>query len=197
MNWEFVIGVVGLALISGFGFWYTYRLTKRPPEIPEAPKVFKDEWEPETPAPTTTVEYWEEQSASDIPIEDFNELFEKNKIIIEKETFGYTKDYEEWVKSDAKFHIPRHCGPAFYLFRDSGFASYATAESFMVDGVVYAMDIRKPKMFSNSDELMEYAKTLFAVYLVYVGVSPIDKETKRLFIVGCTAEDGVVPTHGL
>ena len=183
------------------------------PDTPLPPKVFverthyvsgiKDEWEETfrqratpTTTPTTTVEFFEEQSATDMPIEDFNAIFEQNRIIIERETFGYTTDWNKWTQSKAAHYSSKHGTiPEFDLL--AHFGSFATEESFMLDGKVYAMDIREPKMFSSVEDLLEYTKTLFAVYLVYAGVSPIDRTTKRYFIVGCKEEDGVVPTHGL
>lgn len=133
-------------------------------------------------------------NAKDISLQVFDDMFDAGRIIIEKETYGFTRDFGVWVNSDAKFSIPRGATPAFNLIEDLGIG-YATSESFMYEGTVFSK--HTSKMFPDIDSLREYAKTMFAVFLVYEGVSPLDQNTKRYYIVGCHESDGVVPTHGL
>ncbi len=194
-EWLWVTGTMGVVLVVGL-----LLRKKVEAEVVKEERAFqKTFWDNVTvPSKTTqedTKDYWDEESAKDMPIEDFNEIFEGRKTIIEKETYGYTTSLSGWLGSDARFAVPKHgtqCFEALYMVK-----SYATAESFMLDGKVYAMDVRKPVMFTSLVEMQEYAKTLFAVFIAYVGISPIDRTTQRYFIVGCKEEDGVVPTHGL
>jgi len=134
-------------------------------------------------------------TAKDIPVERFDAMFEQGKTIIEADNYGFTPSWDVWCDSDAGLHVPKGATPCFELVR--GCSGYALAESFMFEGLVYNMDKRAPKMFSTVDEMREYAKTLFAVFLAYVWVSPLDKVTPRYFILGCQKEDGFIPTHGL
>jgi hypothetical protein len=140
-------------------------------------------------------EVWSEDGAKEMPIAEFNEMFESNKLVIEKENFAYTTSFDAWVHSDVKFAIPKHCTSSFELAAEK--KSYATAESMMYEGKVYAMDTKHPVGFSSPEEVKEYIKTLFVVYLVYHGISAIDRQTVRYFVIGCTEEQGTVPTHGL
>jgi len=140
-------------------------------------------------------EVWSEDGAKEMPIAEFNEIFENNRLVIEKENFAYTTSFDAWVHSDVKFAIPKHCTSSFELAADK--KSYATAESMMYEGKVFAMDTKHPVGFSSPEEAKKYIDTLFVVYLVYNGVSAIDRTTIRYFVIGCTAEQGTVPTHGL
>lgn len=155
--------------------------------------------EPKTETPSNILEvakdFLDVSMAKEIPVERFDDMFERGKTIIENDNHGYTTSWGQWNDSDARLHIPKGAVACFHLVNDC--AGYAFAESFMLDGKVYAMDKRAPKMFSTIEEMQEYAKTLFAVFLAYVWVSPLDKITPRYFILGCHKEDGVVPTHGL
>ena len=140
-------------------------------------------------------EVWSEEGAKEMPINEFNEMFEGNKLIIEKENYAYTTSWDAWIQSDVKFAIPKHCTQSFDLAVDK--KSYATAESMMYEGKVYAMDTKHPAGFSSPEEAKEYINKLFVVYLVYHGISAIDRQTVRYFVIGCTEDQGTVPTHGL
>jgi len=155
--------------------------------------------EPKTETPSTILEvakdFLDVSTAKDIPVERFDAMFEQGKIIIETDNHGFTPSWGVWFDSDAVLHVPKGATPCFELVR--GCSGYALAESFMFEGLVYNMDKRAPKMFSTVGEMREYAETLFAVFLAYVWVSPLDKVTPRYFILGCQKEDGFIPTHGL
>ena len=139
-------------------------------------------------------DFLDESNAKDISLQVFDDMFDAGRIIIEKETFGFTRDFGVWVGSDARLSVPRGATPAFQHVEDLD-VGFATTESFMYEGTVFSKQTEK--MFPDVESLREYAKTLFAIFLVYEGVSPIDRNTKRYYIVGCRESDGVVPTHGL
>lgn len=204
MDYVFLVGLVAVIGLSVFFVLRKKGISEPDPIIPTVISpvdTLADLPTPETIQKGTIEEFMDENAAKEMPLDDFNRMIEGNAIIIEKETHGYTNSFDKWLHSDVWHYVPKSCSPAPYLA--SGKGSYALADSFMVDGVVYANDPGDVKLKKNHHlcrnelEVREYLDTLYAVYLVYQGVSPIDRTTPRYYVVGVREDEGMVPTHGL